>query len=459
MSNEIEVIKEVAPRPATPPIQGFRLNALLDWTEAVPTSRRKPLKFAALVLLVVVGFGGFWSATAKIGGALMASGRIIAEGNNRIVQHLEGGIIEQILVREGDHVEAGTVLARLDESASQSQLDRMWIERALDTIQLERWRTERDDAADTFVVEASFLEPVGDNPRVREAYESQIAEFQSARQARRQQLLVLDGKISNEEEDLIYLKDQVQSYDNQKSLIVGEESDLAQLLAKGLTNRSRVLALQREISRLDAQKSNALATIQKSHHNIRSLKDEKQRIISAHLATTNQKITETQQKLSQTEDLINRLKDRLKRSDITSPIKGVVLSFPFKSIGSVVKPGERIAEILPRDASLQMEAFISPKDITKVFIGQEAGIIFPSDQVNVTPPLKGTISYISADAVTSQEVTVPHYIIRIDPDSNHHGRTILPGNVAEVFFKTEARTLVQHIVDPITRFAFRTYND
>lgn len=459
MLNENEAPQEVPRRPAMPPVGSFRLESLQGWTDTIPTSRRKPLMLAGLVLLIVVGFGGFWSATAKIGGALMASGRIIAEGNNRVVQHLEGGIIEEIFVREGDFVEAGTVLARLDESASQSQLDRTWIERALSTIQLERWRAERDDDAESFSIDLKALEPVADNPRVIEAYESQIAEFQSSRRARQQELLVLDGKIANEEEDLVYLKDQMASFEAQKALIVKEETGLSDLLAKGLTPQTRVLALQREIARMDAQKSNALATIQKSHHNIRSYNDEKQRIIAEHLAKTNQRITETQQRLSQIEDVINRLKDRLRRAEIVSPLNGIVLGMPFKSIGAVVKPGEKIAEILPRDTSLQMEVFISPKDITKIFLGQEAGIIFPSDQVNVTPPLKGNVTYISADAITSLDVTIPHYIARIELDVNHHGRTILPGNVGEVFFKTEAKTLVQFIVDPITRFALKTYND
>ncbi|ANH09166.1 hypothetical protein shn_34170 (plasmid) [Shinella sp. HZN7] len=416
--------------------------------------------FAGLVLFVVFGFGGAWAATAKLGGALIASGRVITEGNNRIVQHLEGGILEEIEVREGDTVKRGEIVAKLDETANRSQLDRMHIERALAVVELERWRAERDETAESFKIAPEKLAPVADNPRVVETYESQVDEFRNTRRALQQKLLVLDGKIANEEEDLIYLKDQLAALDAQKDLIIKEETDLADLLAKGLTQRARVLALQREMSRIDAQKSNTQAAVQKSHHNVRSFNDEKQRLIAEHAAITSQKITELQQRLNQTEDVINRLDDRLRRADITAPVDGVVLSMPFKSIGAVVKPGEKIAEILPRDAPLLFEVPILPQDITKIFVDQDVEIIFPSDQVTVTPPLKGKVVYISADTMAMpSDPRVSYYVAHVRMDEERHGRNILPGNVAELFFKTEARTLLQHLADPVTRFALRTYND
>src|SRR5690606_4832805 len=126
-------------RPTAPPLSGLRLDALQSWSDAIPTSRRGPMLAATLVLVALFGFGGAWAATAKLGGALIASGRVIAEGNNRVVQHLEGGIIEEIRVNEGDTVKRGDIIAQLDETANRSQRDRMYIERALATIELERW--------------------------------------------------------------------------------------------------------------------------------------------------------------------------------------------------------------------------------------------------------------------------------------------------------------------------------
>lgn len=460
MSNEGLAIQLNDGRPTPPPVSTLQLDMLQNWSNTVPTNRRRPMLLAGLMLVALFGFGGAWAATAKLGGALIASGRVIAEGNNRVVQHLEGGIIEDIRVSEGDTVHRGQVIAQLDETANRSQRDRMYIERALATIELERWRTERNDAAEDFSVAPEKLVPVADNPRVVEAYESQIDEFKSTRRALKQQLLVLDGKIANEEEDLVSLKDQLIALDAQKDLIVKEEKDLADLLAKGLTQKARVLALQREMARLDGQRSNVQATIQKSHHNIRSFGDEKQRLVAVHEAQTSQKITELQQRLNQTADVINRLDDRLRRADVTAPVDGIVLSMPFKSLGAVVKPGEKIADILPKDAPLLFEVPILPQDITKIFLDQDVEVIFPSDQVTVTPPLKGKVVYISADTMTMpSDQRISYYVAHVRMEGDRHGRNILPGNVAELFFQTEARTLLQHLADPVTRFALRTYKD
>lgn len=457
-------MQEVAPgivpvkklRPLAP--ESFRVDELQAWSDRIPTSRRKLVIAAVAVLFVVFGIGGYWSATAPIGGAVVAGGRIIAEGNNRVVQNLEGGILKAVAVREGDAVKQGDLIAEVDDTATRSQLDTSSVELAIRRIELERWRAERL-SPETFTVDPERMGAVLNNPKVKEALESQIAEYRATRDARLQQLALLDNKIASEEEDLGYLKEQLKSFDVQLDLITKEYNDLSQLLEKKLISQSRVLALQREISRIEAQKSSAVATAQKSHHNIRSFNDEKQRVVSESNAVTSQKITETQQKLNEIEDVTLRLQDRLDRSRIVAPVNGTVFRIPVKSIGAVIKPGETIAEILPKDETLQIEVPVLPNDIDKIFAGQEVNVVFSSDQTNVIPPLKGTVRYISADAAYNEAQRQSFYIVHVAMEANHHGRTILPGNVAEVFFKTTPRTFFQHLADPVTRFALKTFED
>lgn len=447
-------------RPTAPTADTFRLEALQSWCDAVPTARGRPLAVALLVLIIVFGFGGAWAATAKLGGALISSGRIIAEGNNRVVQHLEGGILAALLVREGEAVRSQQQIALLDQTQIQSQLARHYVDRALFTIALERWRAEKRDAADSFTVSAELLTPVAEHPRVVEAIESQIAEFQSSRRARRQSLLVIDGRIANEQEDLGYLASEKQALENQLTLIRTEESDLTELLEKGLTSRTRVFTLRRELSRLVAQQANVTSAIQKSHHNIRSAQDEKQRLLAEHDAETSKRITEYQQRLNQSEDTITRLNDMLRRSVITAPVDGTIVALPRKSIGAVVPAGETIAEILPADVALQIEVPILPRDVDNAFVGQHVDVVFPSDQTNVIPPLKGTVIYLSSDTLPMpDDPRMTYYVARVEMAEERHGRTVLPGNVVEVFFRTEPKTLIQIFADPITRFALRTFQE
>lgn len=446
-------------RPASPPVEGLKLAGLQNWCDTVPTSRRG-LSFAAgAVLLTVFGVGGTWAGTAKLGGALISSGRVFAEGSNRIVQNLEGGIVKTISGREGELVVAGQILTELDETATRSQLDKVLIDKAIATIELARWRAEREGRQDGFTVNPQSLSPVSNHPRVKEALESQIAEFNSSKQAQQQRLLILDGKIANEKADLSYLKDQIEAFNSQKYFLQKEEESYAELLDQKLIRQSQVLALKRQLAQIDAQLSNTLAAIQKSKHNIQSFHDEKQGILSTREELISQKVTETQKRINQSEDLVTRLNDIIRRAKISSPVNGTILSMPFKSIGAVIKPGEEIAEILPSGTRLLMEAPVKPEDITKVFPGQDVDIIFPSDQLNVIPPLKGKVSYISADSFINSKNGSQYYITHIDLGTERHGRNIIPGNIAEIFFKTEAKTLLQYIAEPVSRFALRTYSE
>lgn len=459
MANVQESEIAAVERPSSPRIEGLRLGALQNWCETVPTSRKSLSLITGIVLLAVFGIGGTWAATAKLGGALISSGRVFAEGSNYIVQHLEGGIVRTITIREGEQVAAGQTLIELDETSTRSQLDKVLNDRAVATIELARWRAERQENLAVFTVEPESLGPVAGNPRIQDVLDNQIAEFQSSREARQQQLLILDGKIANEKEDLSYLEDQLRAYDSQKDLLQREEKSYVELLDKGLIRQSQVLATQRQLAQLDAQRSNALATMQKSRHNIQAHLDEKQGVLSSHAELVSQKITATQQKLNQAEDYITRLNDVLRRSKITAPVRGTIVAMPFKSIGAVIKPGEQVVEILPGEASLMMEAPINPKDITKVFVGQTVDIVFPSDQVTATPPLEGTVRYISADSFVNSKTGMPYYVSRVSLSANRHGRNILPGNIAEIFFQTEAKTLLQYVIDPVTRFAMKTYTE
>lgn len=458
MNNTLKT-DDTVKRPSAPAVAGLKLDQLSRWSEGVPTGRSHLNILALLVVLSVFGIGGTWAATAKLGGALVTGGRVFAEGKNHVIQHLEGGIIREILVQEGDHVKTGQVLLRLDETANRSQLDRILVERAIWAIELARWRAEKQDDTDSFSVDNESIALVKDHPRVIEALESQIAEFQSAKVSRQQQLLILDGKISNEKEDINYLNKLIDAYLAQKDSLRKEEKSYNELLRQGLARQSQVLSVQRQLTQIDAQIANAQATIQKSIHNIQSFDDQKSGIRSEHFENVNSKITDTQKNLNQSEDYINRLNDILSRSNITSTIDGTIISFPFKSLGAVVKPGDQVAAILPDASTLMIESAIPPKDIGKVFSDQEVEITFPSDHLNAVSPLHGRVRYISADTLKNNESGENYYLVYVSISEDRGGRNVLPGNESEVFFKTEPKTLIQYISEPVTKFALKVYQE
>lgn len=434
----------------------FHLGDLQSWSTDIRTGNRRLMSVVAVVLALVFGFGGVWAATAPLGGAVVTSGRVIAQGRNIAVQNLEGGILARILAAEGQAVVKGELLAEMDTTSVLSQLQRVRVDRAISMIELARWRSERDGTE----LDSSIgdLGELGNHARVREAFESQFAEFSSGRQAFAQKLRGIDGQIRNEEQDLIYLQTQISQTETQIKLVGNERGNLGKLQEKGLVSNARVLSLDRELSRLEAERSNVLATIEKSHNNISSLNEEKQQLSSEREVRISEKLTELQKRLTAHEDQVTRLEDILQRSDLTAPVDGVVFNIPAKSVGAVIQPGQTIVEILPSDVSLEMEVQIAPTNIDDMYVDQPVEMVFPSDQEKVRSPLKGKVNYISADAFTSQAGDI-RYIARVSLDPDWNGRIILPGMVGEVFFRTEARTLLELLAEPVTRFARRSFED
>ena len=454
MSSEADVTARRSPE-----TEQFQLSQLQNWTVGLPISTGKILIFAAVVIFGLFGIGGYWAATAEIGGAVTGGGRVVASGNNRIVQHLEGGILSEIHIREGEVVEAGGVVAELDVTQVRSQYAATQLQRATLMVELARWRAE-SEGADSFEVQAEDLEPVGDHPRVLGALRSQTAEFNASLAVVEKEQAILDAKIAAEHDEISSLEASIESYRTQGDLIKLEHADLSSLLDRGLTARPRVLALQRAISQVASQISAATYSIDQSRSNIRAFEDEKRKIDLEYTERANRNVSRVQKELNTTEDIEARLADRLRRSTLRSPVDGVVFRVHKTTPGAVLGAGEPFAEIFPISDELTIQAWVAPKDIAHVRLGQDVDVVFQSDHRANLTPMKGAVRYISTDTVVDEETGAASYVVDVSLDAtNEPDRAVLPGNTADVYFRTEPKTLVDIVSEPITRFAFRSFKD
>lgn len=452
----IDVTEPKQGRALIMPRDGFQVSQLSEWTNTLPTKRRGLNIVAAIVLVTTFGLGGVWAGTARIGGAIPGGGRVIAAGTNQVVQHLEGGIIRSILVNEGDTVVAGQQLATLDPTNWQSQLDATQVQQAMATIELQRWRSANQNL-DTFEVD---LSPFGDainDPRVQETLESQRSEFTASRDVVIRQLAQLDATIANEREDISYLAELTTATQSQFDIVSQELADMQNLLDDGLTTRNRVTTLERTIAQLTAQLADAKFTVNKSEHNIASAEQEKEGLLLKGIEEANQNITRVQGQLNQLKDVEIRVQDRLSRISLVAPVDGVVFKINYKSVGAVLPAGQTFFEIFPEGEALAIETLLLPKDIAEVAVGQEVDVVFASDHRTVLTPLAGIVDYVSTDTTVNQNTGQSFYIVRTRVEAGQEERTILPGNTAEVFFKTTPKTLFEYAMEPITRFAFRSF--
>lgn len=434
----------------------FRTEQLNGWASTVPFGQRRLRIIAALVLVSVFGFGGYWASTAHLGGAAVGVGRVIATGNNRIVQHLEGGILTRILVKQGDVVAVGTPLAEMDTTATISQLTATQVQRATLAAQLARWRAAID-GAESFTVDPEQLAPMQDNTRIIEAVKSQQGAFAATLAVEKKQLSMLDAKIESARNDIESQKATIVAIDQQDDLIELEHSDLNKLLTSGLTGKSRVLALERTMAQIDAQRAIAKFAIAKAESDIKALSEEKDRTSLTYAEEANKNFALIQRDMNTTEDVEARLQDRLTRSIIRSPADGVVFRVYKQTEGSVLGPGESFLEIFPDREAMSVEVVVQPKDITSVHKGQTVDVVFQSDHRAKLVPIEGTVDYISTDTIVNEQSGRTMYIVRASINKGQDERRVLPGNTAEVYFQTEPKTLVQLLAEPLTRFAFKAF--
>ncbi len=451
-----EPSKEVAKTGNTGITARFDREALQSWSGDVTTDTRPILKTAMIVLIALFGFGGVWAAVAPLGGAVIASGKVIAAGQNRLVQHLEGGILKTLAVREGDTVDKGDVLVELETINADAELEANRLQKALARIELARLRAEVSEQ--TSVEFPSDIDPaVADSERVREAMQSQYDEFHFGLQFRQSSRSKLDNQILGRKGDITGNEEVIVAMERQLELYELELTDFKVLLEQGHISRTRVFATERQVVDLIARIANIRLEIEKARNEIVNMETEKRQNRSDFLAKANAKLLDTQKQFNEASANVIRLSDMLERMVVRAPVDGTVFRIAKRTIGEVVGPGDTIMILFPENDALTIEANLQPTDRDEVFVGQDVMVVFPSDRKNQQAPVPGKLIYVSADTITTEEDPIGSYTVNVQVEPDASPEQLLPGNLADVFIQTESKTFLQIISEPFTRFAFRAF--
>ncbi|UTW60047.1 HlyD family type I secretion periplasmic adaptor subunit [Kordiimonas sp. SCSIO 12603] len=456
MSNEIA--KRPSSEVANQMNMRFETKDLRDWTEGLDTDKQPILRQAMIVFFLIFVIGGFWSATAPLGGAIAASGRVVAADKNRVIQHLEGGILQELYVREGDKIEKGQVLAKLDESLIQSQLKAAILTRATLRIQLARYRAIVNDL-EKIQFPTNINPTVANHPRVLEAIVSQEEEFNAQRRIQAETLEILDTRIEGEKIQMEGTEQVFKSMQHQHALYKKELVDFRDLLAQGLIQRTRVYATERAVVELEARMQNSGLAIKDAEYNIKNLEAEKKQARLTVVTEANAELVNVQQNLSRIEAQVDRFTNMLQRTEIRSPVNGTVFRLSTTSIGAVLRPGDALMEVFPDDDKLTIEVRLKVSDINKVYIGQEIDVVFPGNRVKALTPLPGELTYISRDAIVDESAPGGAYILRASINPGEETEDFVPGNMAEVYIKTTPTTFFEILAGPVTRFGLKVFNE
>ena len=436
-------------------------QAVEGWHGALPKSIKRPIVIGGLTLLFAFGGGGYWAATAPLHSAVIAGGTVIATGQNKVIQHLEGGIIDKILVEEGQVVEAGQELVRLDPTAAQANLQRLlnqlWTLRAMEA----RFRAEREDK-DEVEFPQELLSRL-DIPLVAEIVAGQRTEFNARREELESELAIFEKRIDALNEEIVGLASQRKSALAQLALIEEEIAGTEELLKQGLAQKTRLLALQRAAASLDGDQGEFAARIARAKQTIAETERQMIHLRKQRLGEAVEQLRRVQSELTDIEEQIKEAVNVVDRIVIRAPVKGVIVKRNVNTPGGVIRPGDELIELLPLEENLLIEARVRPEDIDTVQQGGRASLRLVAYKQRTAPTLDGVVEYVSADRLYDPQMQITYYLarIRVDRDqvSDLEGIELSPGMPVEVFIQTGERTPLDYMLRPIFDSMTRAFKE
>jgi HlyD family secretion protein len=427
-----------------------------DWSAALPLT----IGFASIFLLV--GSLGAWSIGTQIAGAVVAPGLVEVESERQVIQHPDGGVVGEILARDGDTVTAGDVLVRLDGTFLRSEL--AIVEGQLMEIFARKARLEAeqlDAEAPDFGSAPTFL--VIGRDALQEQVEGQTSLFEARRASLAQNVLQLkeqQGQVESQIEGILAQRD---SLDRQLELIEKELIDIQTLFDRGLVQATRLLELQREEARLQGEIGNLTAATAEAHTRMSGLEIERLALFDQRREEAITQLRDLRYSEIELEERRLSIVERLARLDVRAPVSGTVFGSKVAAIQSVIQPAEPMMFLVPGDQPLQISARISPIHIDQVYPGQEVALMFTTFNRRTTPEVRGTVVRISPDAGMDEATGETFYEAVVLPDERGLQDVahiqLLPGMPVELYLKTDSRTPLSYLTQPLTVYFQRAFRE
>jgi HlyD family secretion protein len=419
---------------------------------------------AMLLGLLMTGLlvGGLtaWSTLAPLAEAAIAPGMIKVEGTRRTIQHFEGGIVREIMVRDGDRVAAGQVLMRLESAQAAAQLE---------TLRSQVWALMAQDARLTS--ELAGAKEVAYPPdllsateaRAMEAMTGQRALFDARQASLESQLMVLRSRIEQHSAAIDSARAQQEAQRRMLVLLKSEEQTVRQLLAQGLERMPRLLALQRNVAAtdgtiadLESQQARSRSSIAETENQIRQLLDQRIQDVSAELRELRPRLAESEEKLRAATDVSTRL-------EITAPEEGVVLNSRFFTVGAVIRAGEPVVDLVPVRDRLVAEVNLQPNDIDVVHTGLQAEVRLPAFKQRLVPYLHGEVIFVASDVTMDERSREAYYKVNIRIDQDQLDRLenveLRPGMPVEAQIRTGERSFARYMIQPVLDSFHRAFRE
>lgn len=416
-----------------------------------PDDMRKVAFIGFSIIFVAFGAVGGWAATAPLGSAAIGSGVIAAETNRKTVQHFEGGILSKINVREGDHVNAGDVLFKLDATQPQANYDiyRNQLVNAL--AQEARLIAEQTESSEIKFPEE--LNKLGDAVAVQDVMLDQQKQFERRAGSLAAQIALLKSKMVQLRTEIGGLVEEQEGRTRQVAFLVDEITGLKELFDRGHAPKTRLLALEREKAALEGQIGRSKADQAKAENGINEADLQIRQLRQQFFEQAIKDLVDVRSKISDLREKVTVSRDVLRRLDVFAPTTGTVQNMKVFTVGAVIRSGEPLIDVVPDNDELIVQAQFSPSDIDSFRIGSQAEIRFSSFHNRSLPMIPGTVRSISRDRLIDEATKQPYYLVIVAVNqsvlpSELTGK-VMPGLPIEIIVPTTERTVVEYLVQPL----------
>jgi HlyD family type I secretion membrane fusion protein len=412
-------------------------------------------------IAIFAGCFGYWAMSAPLSGAVITQGTISATGGNILIQQPEGGIVQQLLVHEGDRVREGEDLILLDRTAAQADLNRLTRQSIALRATAARLDAERDGldrlAPITEAAPAPFQQDFENLIREQQKeFDARLARFRSEQS-------IMAQRVAMHRESVVGLNAQKQAIQQQAEVVKKELGIKTSLLDRGLTNRTEYSQLLRSEAVLVGQAGALEANLAAANGQIVEAQVQVERLTTQRVEEALGKLDEVRTNLADIDERIRAAEAVLQRTTIKAPAAGIVVSSTYNSKGSVIAPGEKIMEILPTASGLNVDAKLRPKDIDQVRVGQPAKLRLSALNMRLTPEVSATVSEISADRLIDQATHEPYFRARLKiADALPPGvkaEQLYPGTPVEAFISTGNRTFFEYLARPMLDSFARAFTE
>ena len=415
------------------------------------------------LLTIVFSFGvlGIWAALAPIAKAVIANGTVKVDSNRKKLQHLEGGTVDEILVKDGDRVKKGDILIKLDQIRAKASYAIIQTSYQSEQVRLARLLAERDHQ-DKIEFPEGLIE-AAKSPEVYKLIDGQKRIFAARKNTLEGSISILEQQISQLKEKLQGIRSQISAKRRQLSLLNEELDAVKKLFDKHYIDKPRILALQRESSRLKGELGSLVSelaetaeAVSEKRQEILQRKNDFNQAVVDELREVQTKILDLRERLEATSHVLNNI-------EIRSPTDGIIVSMAVFSKGEVIAPGSTILEIVPINDNLSIEAKVNTTEIDNLMIGQEADVRFTAFDSKTTPVLSGEVAYISADVLEDERTGQSYFNVKVMVNDQEleklEGQPLHPGMPAEVIIKIGERTVLEYLTQPLTNALARAWHE